>query len=174
VSPRLSLGRRLTVPVVAASVALAALLALRPLSTSRALAIWVVLVAAMALLLLVRQTRERSGTPYGSFEAALRRPAVTAPAPLELLRTERDLELGIAGAAHAQHRLLPILREAAAARLASRHGVELERRPDAARELLGEDVWELLRPDRPAPADRFDPGVPREQVAAVIERVESL
>jgi hypothetical protein len=31
-----------------------------------------------------------------------------------------------------------------------------------------------LRPDRPEPADRHDPGVPRARIAAVIERVESL
>ena len=52
--------------------------------------------------------------------------------------------------------------------------IELERRPEAARALLGEDAWELLRPDRPEPEDRHGPGVPRERVAAVIERVESL
>jgi hypothetical protein len=165
--------RRLTVPVLAATAALVILLALRPLSTSRALAIWVVLVAAMALLLLVRHSREGRGART-RFEAALRRAPAATPQPVELLRVERDLELGIAGAAHAHHRLLPILREAAAARLGSHHGIELERRPDAARELLGDDVWDLLRPDRPEPRDRFDPGVPRERIAAVIERVEAL
>jgi hypothetical protein len=87
---------------------------------------------------------------------------------------ERELELGIAGAGHAHHRLLPLLRSAAVARLSSRHGVELDRRPEAAEALLGEDAWELLRPDRPEPADRFAPGVPRERVAAMIERIESL
>jgi hypothetical protein len=43
-----------------------------------------------------------------------------------------------------------------------------------ARSLLGEDVWELLRPDRPEPDDRHGPGIPRERIAAVIERVEVL
>jgi hypothetical protein len=87
---------------------------------------------------------------------------------------ERELELGIAGAAHAHHRLLPLLRAAAAARLASRHGIELDRRPDAAEALLGEEAWRWLRPDLPEPGDRFAPGVPRESVTALIERVESL
>ena len=169
----MSLRRRLTTPVLAATAALVVLLALRPLSTSRALAIWIVLLAAIALLLLVQQSRDGRGT-RARFEAALHRPPATVPQPVELLRMERDLELGIAGATHAHHRLLPILREAAAARLASRHGIELERRADAARELLGEDVWELLRPDRPEPADRFDHGVPRERIAGAIERLESL
>ena len=169
----MSLRRRLTVPGLAATAALVVLLALRPLSTSRALAIWVVLVAAMTLLLLVQQSRDGRGA-RSRFEATLHRPLATAPQPVELLRMERDLELGIASAGHAHHRLLPILREAAVARLASRHGIDLERRPEAAQALLGEDVWELLRPDRPEPADRFDPGVPRERVAAAIQRLELL
>jgi hypothetical protein len=169
----MSLRRRLTMPMLAATAALVVLLAIRPLSTSRALAIWVVLVAAIALLLLVRHSRgSRDARPR--FETALRRQPAAPPEPVELLRMERDLELGIAGAAHAHHRLLPILREAAAARLGAHHGIELERRPEAAQELLGEDAWELLRPDRPEPADRFAAGVPRARVAAVIERVESL
>jgi hypothetical protein len=87
---------------------------------------------------------------------------------------ERELVLGEADADHAHRRLVPLLRAAAAARVAARHGFELERRPETARMLLGEDAWELLRPDRPEPEDRHDSGVPREQIAAVIERVESL
>jgi len=170
-----SLARRLWLPVLAATLALVVLLAVRPLSTSRALAIWVVLVTALALLLLVRHSREGGGPQHvRRFEDALRGRPPAAPQPVELLRVERELELGIAGAAHAHHRLLPLLRTAAAARLASHHGIELERRPEAARALLGEHAWELLRPDRPAPADPFEPGVPREHVTALIERVESL
>jgi hypothetical protein len=167
--------RRLIVPALVASVALAILLALRPLSTSRAFAIWIVIVAAIALVVLVRHSRGGAGPRHaGRFEAALRRRPPATPQPVELLRMERELELGIAGAGHAHHRLLPLLRSAAVARLSSRHGVELDRRPEAAKALLGEDAWELLRPDRPEPADRFAPGVPRERVAAMIERIESL
>jgi len=164
---------RLIAPAAVATVALVILLALRPLSTSRALAIWVVLVAALALGGLAREARggERRAS---RFEAALRRPTPAAAAPLELVRMERELELGVADATYAHRRLLPLLRAAAAARLAGRHGVELERRPEAARALLGDEVWELLRPDRPEPADRHGPGVPRELVAAVVERLEAL
>ena len=167
------LARRLVAPAIVATVALIVLLAVRPLSTSRALGIWVVVVAALALLLLVRHSR------YGEqhvrrFEAALRGRTPTPSEPVELLRMERELELGIANAGSAYHRLLPLLRAAAEARLASRHGVELDRRPDAAQALLGEEAWEWLRPDRPEPVDRFGRGVPRERVATLIERVESL
>ena len=87
---------------------------------------------------------------------------------------DRVLVLGSADADHAHRQLLPLLRATAAARIAARHGLELERRPEAAHALLGDDVWELLRPDRPEPEDRFDPGVRRERVATAIERLESL
>jgi hypothetical protein len=167
------LAGRLAAPVLVATVALIVLLAIPPLSISRALGIWVVIVAALALLLLVRHSRpDVPRTPL--FEAALRGRQAPASEPAELLRVERELELGIASAGSAHHRLLPLLRAAAAARLASRHGVELDRRPDAARALLGEEAWELLRPDRPEPVDRFGRGVPRATVAALIEKVESL
>ncbi|HLY86166.1 MAG TPA: hypothetical protein VKO84_06615 [Gaiellaceae bacterium] len=166
-------ARRLIVPTAFATVALVVLLQIHPLSTGRALAIWIVLVAALALLLLVR--RPRRGAKHASrFEAAMRGRLAKVTQPVELLRVERELELGIASAGSAHHRLLPRLRAAAASRLASRHGVELERQPEAARSLLGEHAWSLLRPDRPEPPDRFAPGIPRETVAALIDRVESL
>ena len=171
----MSLLRRLVVPVVAATVALVALLALKPLSTSRALAIWVVIVTGMALLGLVRHSRRQAGGRSTSrFEAALRPRTRAATEPVELLRMQRELELGIAGAGYAHNRLLPLLRGVASSRLTSRHGIELERRPDAARAVLGDEAWQWLRPDRPEPVDRFDPGIPRDQVERLIATVESL
>ena len=65
------------------------------------------------------------------------------------MRIEREITLGTSSAGHLHTRLLPLLREAAAARL----GVDLELRPSA-RARLGDDAWELLRPDRPEPDDR--------------------
>ena len=168
-------ARRLAFPAVLAAVVLVLLLALRPLSTSRALAIWIVVVAAIALVLVVRHSRGGRTPQHASrFEAALRGRKEAPQAPVELLRMERELELGIADASHAHRRLLPLLRAAATARLAARRGIELDRRPEAAEALLGAGVWELLRPDRPEPVDRHGPGVPRESVAAAIERLESL
>jgi hypothetical protein len=170
-----SLAGRLARTSVVAVVALAALLAIHKLSTSRALAIWVVVVAALVLVALVRHSRDHDGQESSRrFEEALRNRKPATSQPEELLRMDRELVLGAADADHAHRRLLPLLRAAASARLAARHGVELERRPESARALLGEDVWELLRPDRPEPEDRHAPGIPRERIAAVIERVEAL
>ena len=157
-----------------AAIVLAGLLSTSKLSTSRALAIWILTVTVLALLVLLRHSRARGAEPASRFEQAFRKRKPQTAQPEELLRMERELLLGIADADHAHRRLLPLLRTAAAARLAARHGLDLDRRPDAARTLLGDDVWELLRPDRPQPENRHGPGVPRQQIAAVIERVESL
>jgi hypothetical protein len=65
-------------------------------------------------------------------------------------------------------RLLPLLREIATARL----GFEPARSPERARALLGDDAWELLRPDRPVPVDRNAPGVTQRQLERCIEALE--
>ena len=57
--------------MVVATVSLVVLLAVRPLSTSRALGIWVVIVTGLALLLLVRPSRS-PGRRVSPFEEALR------------------------------------------------------------------------------------------------------
>jgi hypothetical protein len=166
---------RLAKTALAAVVALVVLLAIPRLSTPRALGIWVVLVTALVLVTLIRHSRgSGEPEPASRFEQALSERKRATARPEELLRMDRELVLGSADADHAYRRLLPLLRATAAARIASRHGFELERRPEAARALLGEDVWDLLRPDRPAPEDRHGSGVPRDRIEAVIERVESL
>jgi hypothetical protein len=166
---------RLARSLIVATVVLVVLLSVPRVSTARALAISIVLVAALVLFSLIGHSREREGAePASRFEQALRRRKPKPAQPEELLRMERELVLGSADADHAHRRLLPLLRATAAARIAARHGFELERRPEAARALLGEDAWDLLRPDRPSPEDRHGPGVSPRRVAALIERVESL
>jgi hypothetical protein len=170
-----SLTGRLARTSIAAGVVLVVLLAIPKLSTSRALAIWIVLLAALVLVVLVRHSRQHDRPESaGRFEAALRGREQKTSQAEELVRMDRELVLGVADADHAHRRLLPLLRAAASARLAARHGVELERRPEAARTLLGDDVWELLRPDRPEPEDRHGPGIRRDRIVAAIERVEEL
>jgi hypothetical protein len=164
---------RLAPPIAGATLVLAVLLPIRVLPVTRVLAIWVVLLTAIALRDLVRSFPPTANRKP-RFEAVLRTQARTAPETSDLPRMERELELSLAYADHAHRKLLPVLRTAAAARLSMRHGIELERQPDAARRLLGEQTWDLVRPDRPAPADGLGPGPPEEDIAAVVARLESL
>ena len=169
------LALRFDLSAVALAILLVLLLSLPQIPTSRALGVWVVVATALILYVLNRHAGDRVWpVPPPRFEQALRGRKPEPSPPEELLRMDRQLVLGSADADHAHRRLLPLLRSVAAARIAARHGFELERRPEQARALLGEDVWELLRPDRPEPPDRHADGVPHKSIVAVIERVEAL
>lgn len=171
----MTLVRRFGWPAVAAVAVLVVLLSVSEIPTSRALGIWVVFTTVVVLLVLNHHARDRSWAPPAPrFEQALLRRNPASPQPEELMHMEREIVLGGADADHAHRRFLPLLRSIAAARIAARHGFELEQRPEAARALLGEDAWELLRPDRPEPEDRHAPGLPRKSIVALIERVEAL
>jgi hypothetical protein len=165
--------RRVLGAVATATALLLVLLAVRPLSVERLLSIYVLLLAAIALASLTRVAQSSFQRRNASrFEQALRAREERPLRPPELVRTERELTLAVATAGHAHRRLVPLLREAAAARLYARHGVELARRPQRAHELLGDELWELVRPDRPEPVDRNGPGIPLAEIAAAIGRLE--
>jgi hypothetical protein len=164
-------ARRLALPLVLVTTGLIVALGLHPVATERILAAYVLALTAIALELATRVLAAASSSPDRSeLEAALDRKPPEATRPAELLRTERELTLGIASAGHLHSRLLPLLREAASARLP----FDLERAPGRASEALGADVWELLRPDRDAPADRHAPGIPLREVERCVAALERL
>ncbi len=167
-------ARRIGGAVAGASALLGIGLATRPLTSERLLAIYVLLLAAIGLAALTRIARPAERREVSRFESALRARRSGPLRPPALVRTERELTLGMASAGHLHLRLLPLLREAAAARLAATHGVELHRRPEIARTLLGDETWELLRPDRPEPTDRNGPGISFARVEALVTRLEEL
>ena len=97
-----------------------------------------------------------------------------APRPAQLVRLEGVVSMSGASALHAHAELRPLLAEVVSRRLAAR-GQALERMPDAAgRELLGERLWEIVRPDRPFPEDRHGPGVSARDLCAMLELIERL
>lgn len=108
-------------------------------------------------------------------QAAVReRAELSQPLPAEL---ERVLRL-IAGAALAGelHRgLRPLLVEIADGRL-RRRGVQLSDPAGAlrAREVLGEELWELVRPDRRPPEDRLARGLSRGALERIVATLEEL
>ena len=167
--------RRPALLFASATLALAVALGIRPVSASTILSAYVLALAAVALGALIRVARGPSEwREVSQFERALRTLAEAPVRPPELVRTEREITLGSASANHLHTRLLPILRKAAAARLAAHHLVELDHRPDAAHALLGDEAWELLRPDRPAPVDRNAPGLPLRRIRALVDTLERL
>ena len=107
------------------------------------------------------------------FESALRPPLVGDPHPAQLVKLERVVAWSSASALDAHNRLRPVLTEIAAARLA-RRGLNLERDGAEARRLLGATTWELLRPDRPPPRDRGEPGIAARDLEQILDALEAL
>lgn len=104
-----------------------------------------------------------------------RRPlAPRPPRPDQLVELERLVVSAGTSAIQVHAYLRPLLVEIAARRLALR-GQTLERMPDAVgRELLGNRLWDIVRPGRPFPEDRQGPGVAPQQLRAILEVLERL
>jgi hypothetical protein len=104
-----------------------------------------------------------------------RAPAAPPPSrPSQLAALERLSVSTGASAVHAHAYLRPVLIEIASHRLAVR-GQTLEQMPDGiAREMLGDRLWDIVRPNRPFPEERHGPGVRPEELAAMLEALERL
>ena len=158
--------------VIVITIGLVIALGIRPVSVREIVAAYLLALAAIALLTLARLARTEDEWERSTSElsrALAPRPRVRLR-PAELIRTERDLTLSTASAAEVHARLLPQLRDVAAARLADRHDMGLA----DARDLLGDEAWELLRPDRPIPSDRNAPGLPLRRIGTLLDAVERL
>jgi hypothetical protein len=84
----------------------------------------------------------------------------------DLDKTVREVTLATASAYDLHFRLLPHLREIAQCRL------------ERAGKTSGPDTlgrwWDLLRPDRPEPEDRFAPGIKQAELRAVVTDLERM
>jgi hypothetical protein len=97
-----------------------------------------------------------------------------AERPRSLAQLEGEVALGAGDAASFHYRLRPRLRLIAAGLLEDRRNVSLDREPEKARRLLGDETWELVRPDRPDPADRHAPGLASSALERVVVSLERL
>lgn len=139
----------------------------------QAVRIYALLVCAVLLLLAVAGLREafpQRDRRRMSRKARDRR----ADPPRSLAQLENELTMSVGDALDFHYRFRPHLRLIAAGLLEGRRGVALDEEPERARRLLGEETWDLVRADRPAPADRHGPGMPvdaLERVVVSLERV---
>ena len=88
-----------------------------------------------------------------------RRPA-DAPPLEQLRRVDERLTAARASEVGVDRDLRPLFRGIAAARLA-RRGVDVDRHPEEARAILGEELWELVRADRTRGSNRIAGGLSR-------------
>ena len=91
----------------------------------------------------------------------------------ELDRIQRELSMGATREYDLHYRLRPVVREIAVDRLA-RRGLSLDSGSTAVRELLGPDLWKLVRPDRKPPHDRQAAGPGMSELRQTVEILERL
>jgi hypothetical protein len=136
---------------------------------------YVLFVGGVLLLALVEATRGAGGPDEDSpYERALRRRPRRALRPPELGKIEREVALAAGSAFDLHFRLRPILREVARHRLSRRRGLDLDAGAAETRALLGDELWELTRPDRPPPDDRLGPGLPLSRLRAALDALERI
>jgi len=110
-------------------------------------------------------------------KAELRRRPARRPAdglPLEQLRqVDEALAAARASEAGVDRDLRPLFRGIAAMRLA-RRGVDVDRHPEEAQRILGEELWELVRDEHSRGSNRFAGGVSGAGLQSLIERLERI
>ena len=128
---------------------------------------YVLVVGALVMLAIVSSFGDalprRRRSP---FDDALVEVKQTDRSPAQVEQIERAVTLGVANAYDLHLRLLPQLREIAQCRL-ERAG------RTSSPETLGR-WWELLRPDRAEPSDRFAVGLPESELLALVADLERM
>lgn len=135
--------------------------------------VWLVAVLALALGVTLGRLRRDLPRRPSAFDAAFTAEERPHARPASLTRVEREVTMATGTAFDVHFRLRPLLSTLAAG-LLLRRGVDLERSPDRAEELLGPALWDLVRPDRTAPEDRTAPGISLETVERVVGDLERL
>jgi hypothetical protein len=145
-------------------------------SRDRALAVYAYLLLLSALLVLRLVRRTHAGLPSADAEALVprARPRREEP-PIQLNELVRAVAMSRLTALDVHYRLRPLVRTIAAARLSQRHGADLDREPERARDILGDGaVWQLVRPDRPEPEERLARGIRVSDLERVVDELEAL
>ena len=166
-------ARRAIWRVVALTLPLLLVLLFRVPQAGIAVRLWLIAMGGVGLVILAELAL--SGRRVHDVEAlSLRwgwwhRSQSASVRPLEEL--ERAVDFSLATAFDVHYRLRPRLRRIAEHRLA-KHGARLE--GERAEALLGADAWDLVRPDRPEPADRAAPGLDLARLRRVVEALDAL
>lgn len=157
--------RRALLVVAAGCVAATALGLVLGQGSTVALASALVLATALAAAaaLQLRPSRRQQTTPS----------APDQKLPLRLRQIVNALQESEQSEYGVDRSLRPVLVPIASARL-SRHGVEPALAPRRAQELLGDELWEIVRPDRPSAAYRVGGGLAADDLRRAIERLEQL
>ncbi len=160
----------LLVPTIALGVALA----LAPDRAALEVHVWLLVVLCVGSLAFVGAVGAAYPRAASPFAASLRRPERPAERPAPLVRLERMVTMAGSSAFDVHFRLRPAVTDLAAELLSSRQGIDFAREPERARKVLGEDVWELVAPDRGPPLERHGAGIEEARLESVVAALEQV
>jgi hypothetical protein len=164
--------RRAVELVLLPTIGLAVAVALAPDRWALEVHVWLLVVLGLAFLAFLGIVRAAYASGASPFAASLRQPRVAVERPTALVRLEREVSMAGTAAFDVHFRLRPALVELTAELLSSRRGIDLERDPDRAHAVLGDDAWELVRPDRPQPPERHGAGISEAELDRVVTALE--
>jgi hypothetical protein len=170
----MKLARLARFPIVL-SLALIFVVVALPGRSDEAFRVYVLLLAAFGLahlLLALHASLPPSGP--SPVDLALQ-PRSELPSQVEEIeRIRREVVIGQTTSLDLHFRLRPTLRRIASELLQSRRGIQLDGDPAAARAVLGEETWELVRGDREPPEERFGPGIDRAALHRVVASLDAI
>jgi hypothetical protein len=160
-----------------AAVATVALLIARVVAPGRKeleLDVFVLVLGGFALAVLASELRRMAPPAEGSLLEDALEPEPPEVRPIaELHRLERELSMAAGRQFDLDYRLRPIFREVAAAKLEQR-GLSVDSPGPAVRELLGDELAELVTRDHDPLANRLAPGPGVEGLDRTISTLERL
>jgi hypothetical protein len=159
--------------LVLPTLALVVVVAFIPGRVELVVRIYALVVCAAALALALAALR-RAFPPETPLRKSATRASSRRQPPSSLGRIEHEAALSVVGSFDLHYRLVPRVRAIASGLLAARRRIELDKQPDAARKALGEETWEIVRPDRPPPEDRLARGISSQELGRVVDSLERI
>ncbi len=156
------------------TLALLGILAFLPGWFDVAIRVYALVVTGVTLALMIATLRRAYPPARPLREAEERQAGARRESPAMLARLEQEAVLGAAGSFDLHHQLRPRLRVLAGELLTARRRLSLDGDAAQARELLGEETWDLVRKDRPPPEDRLARGIPAEALNRVVTSLERI
>jgi hypothetical protein len=167
-------ARQVTELLLLPTIGLGVALALAPDRAELEIHVWLLVALVLALLAFMAGVRAAYPSTPSPFVMSLQQPRAAAPRPAALARLEREVSMAGSTAFDVHFFLRPALIELAGGLLSSRRGIDLEEEPERAQAVLGDDVWELVRPDRPQPLERLGTGIKPDRLERVVSTLEHL
>jgi hypothetical protein len=143
------LALRLVALALAATAALFLVVDLGARRRGLAVEVYLDILCGLMLIWLVAAVRDRLPAARELHRRRIPHPARKPIRPQQLEWLERQVGDADAAGYELPYRFQPFIRNIAAAALVRKHGIVIDRDPERAEAIVGDRIWQLIRPDDP-------------------------